>query len=299
MTQNFQRGFGDGGRSRFDTKTLISVVGLLASLVILATLGVNFQAVTLSDSVETEVKSDVSEKGGADIVEVFAPKEFIRAGAKFADHRFKTVGLERAQLPDDVVVDISELQGMYATSDVFPGSTIRRSHLSPTRVLQTIQITQGMRAVTIGVDSTAGLEGWARPGSQVDVVLTYAVNGELTSKVIVQNARVLSYAGDSRTSRERGTDRSRKSSVGRNTITLEVAPADGLKIQTSRQMGNLSLMMRAEEDNKSTGVIEVDRDEIHGTKVGPTAKQKCTRGTIKIGGKDYNMDCEGDIVRER
>ncbi|MCB0336449.1 MAG: Flp pilus assembly protein CpaB, partial [Bdellovibrionales bacterium] len=153
-------------------------------------------------------------------------------------------------------------------------------------------------AVTIEIDSQSSVEGWARPGTKVDVTLTYMSNQELTSKVIVQNARVLSYGGDATLVTDHFGSLNRKSVKPGSTITLEVSPGDALKIQTSKQLGSLSLLMRAPEDDKAAAVTEVDRNLIDGAKakIEPQVKT-CKRGKMRLEGKEYIIDCDGSIAQ--
>ena len=151
------------------------------------------------------------------------------------------------------------------------------------------------------VRRTARSADGALPGSRVDVALTYMVEGSLTSKVIVQNARVLSYAGSAEAPDERiGVGpRPRQARVG-STVTLEVAPPDALKIQTSKQLGSLSLLMRAPEDENPARVLQVSRPDIDGNVASTaTAKRECTRGIMRMEGEEYVIDCDGSISKLR
>jgi pilus assembly protein CpaB len=187
---------------------------------------------------------------------------------------------------------------MYAKADIAAGIPLKRADVTPERSEFVLPVSPGNRAVSIEVDAVSGIEGHAAPGTRVDVVLTYYEGGELTSKVIVENTRVLSLGGDTTLVTDRGDIRKRGRSTASKTITLEVAPQDALKIQTARKMGSLGLIMRASGDNRP-----VQKREVSGADLGQNGsranfRSRCERGTVRIPGKgDFILNCDGSMVR--
>jgi len=211
--------------------------------------------------------------------------------------RFKEVFWPRSQVPNEAIRDISELQNLYAKVDLSPGVPIQRMHLSREGLLSSLALTPRNRAVSIEVDETAGLEGHALPGTKVDVVLTFQEEGQLISKVIVQNARVLSYGGDTSTAADRselagGEMRGRRTS---RTITLDVSPKDALQITTARQLGRLSLIMRSADDDTGSPILEIDQADLAQNKQVKRNPNSCKSGRMKMGDREYVVDCDGSI----
>lgn len=230
-------------------------------------------------------------------VTLLTPERPIRRGDRVSVYSFKPLIWPSHTVPVGAVTSVQDLADFYARVDIEPGMPVQLTHLTKDEISQSIRITRGMRAVTITVNSQSGLEGWARPGSRVDVALTYKSSkddGELTSKVIVQNARVLSYDGSADEEDTRSSLRGRRVAT-KSTITLEVTAEDALKVQTSRQMGTLSLLMRAPEDDKAPSITEVDNRTIDGIVKGGGDKE-CVRGTMTISGKEYSIGCDGSIL---
>lgn len=245
----------------------------------------------------TASKQDVSQTAPpvAGTITLFTPARDISPGTKIADVEFKEIFWPRNSVPDGAIREISQLQGMYAKDKIPYGEPIKLSNLTNDRaVIRTIDITPGMRAVTIEVNAKRGVEGWTLPGSRVDVVLTYMDDGNLTSKVVVENARVLSSGGDISTAEERFPTGRRKVNAS-PTVTLEVVPEDALKIETAQQLGTLNLHMRAPDDNRASGIGSIDRQDIRG---GSSSKSdtRCQKGKMKIAGKQYLVDCDGQLV---
>jgi pilus assembly protein CpaB len=232
-------------------------------------------------------------------IALLAPEVEVAQGTKLADVRLKTVTWPKNQVPEGAVTDLGELANLYAKIKLPAGLPIQRKHTATEQEqprFNTIPLTPGNRAVSIEVDDTSGLEGHALPGSRVDVVLTHTQNGNLTSSIIVQNARVLSYGGD--TTPGSVIVKERRPSRVMRTITLDVATQDALKIQTARQMGRLSLMLRSEEDEGAATTTQFtgqDLQQDKGAKKAAPPQNACARGKMRIGGKDYMLGCDGSM----
>ena len=119
----------------------------------------------------------------------------------------------------------------------------------------------GTRAVSIPVDMTSGIAGFVFPGDRVDVILTHAlvqeseVEGEISaprraSETILTDVRVV--AMDQSTN-----DQNQEASVSR-VATLEVSPKGAEIVAVAKELGGLSLSLRAlarvedKEKSKST-----------------------------------------------
>jgi len=190
----------------------------------------------------------------------------------------KEIPWPRDQVPPNAVVDKNELTGFYASVDLFPNVPILRQHLSRDLAGIQLPVTPGNRAVSIEIDApSSALEA---PTTRVDVVLSSQATGVLTSEIIVQNARVLSYGVDP-TSQDQLLRRGLIRET-RRTITLDVSPGDALKIQTAKKLGELSLMLRY---NRSEPIPFDD--------ISRTAKVCKAQGTMRMDGKEFAIDCDG------
>ena len=112
-------------------------------------------------------------------------------------------------------------------------------------------LTPGMRAVTIKTDEIAGVGGFVTPGDRVDVVLTrdagkiseVAKNAEgasgstLTSEIVLENVKVLSVG--------QAADERQSAPQVAGSVTLEVNAEGAQRIALARNIGSLSLSLRA------------------------------------------------------
>ena len=294
MVNNFGRNYPAlvrvGRRDERERIFFFAAAGLAAFLFFTVIFVLNFKdrAVAKEDIAPVAMNPMPASMG---TVTLLAPEKFIRAGTRLSEVRFKEVYWPRANAPEEAVRDIAEMRSMYAAVDVAEGAPITRSQLTNEALSIALPLTSGNRAVSIEVDATAGIEGWALPGSKVDVVLTYMSEGQLTSKVIVQLARVLSYGGSMDTA-DKVAPRLRGARETKKTITLDVSPEDALKITTAREMGRLSLMMRAPEDVKAVPVMEMEKRDFESDQKRDT-KRNCVKGSIRADGREFLLNCDG------
>lgn len=288
------------------TRTIISKSSEREKLVFIAAAGLLFSLLVILFAVFSFREDAGANQTGSNAspipatvgtVTLLTPDRMVKASDPLSEVVFKEMYWPRNQVPEGAIRDVAELRGLYARVNLEPGSPVLRSQLSrePTARI-TLPLTPGNRAVSINVDETSGIEGHALPGTRVDVVLTYYEQGQLTTKVIVQNARVLSFGGDTTTVQQRqnlpGATRVQKS-----TVTLDVVPKDALAIRTAQQLGKLALIMRAPEDDKTAVADQFAQGDFSDQKnKGQSQKQRaCTRGKMRIDGKEYVVECDGSI----
>ncbi|MBX7143759.1 MAG: Flp pilus assembly protein CpaB [Oligoflexia bacterium] len=282
-----------GGKTNERERLLfIAAAGLAFSLLVV--LFVVFSFSSRSDAKEVQAtQAAIPQAIGT--VTLLTPDRVVRAGTRLSEVSFKEVYWPRNQVPDGAVRDIEEMKSLFAKVDLQPGVPVQRTQLAREAVSTTLPVTPGNRAVSFEVDATSSVEGHVLPGTKVDVVLTFYENGNLASKVIVQNARVLSYGGDF-TPIDKRTQMNTVRAASR-TITLDVTPKDALQITTARQLGRLSLIMRSSDDEKGNPTTEWDAQKFDD----PTkAREKrsgssCMKGTVKMAGKEYLVSCDGTI----
>ena len=139
------------------------------------------------------------------------------------------------------------LVGMAAREPVLP-EKLSGAGARPTLAAQ---ISDGMRAYTIGVTDVAGGGGHVLPGDHVDVVLTRNVDvnyqtgqkGRLVSDMVIQNVRVLGM--------DLNADPNSTKPAVAHTATLEVTAQDSERLALAAQAGALSLALRR------TGAVEM------------------------------------------
>lgn len=186
---------------------------------------------------------------------LIAPREMVATNTRLSRVVLKEIYWPRDKVPEGAITSIDEVQEMYAKVNLAADLPITRSQLTantPSTGITTV-LPPGHRAVTIEVNATQGLEGWATPGTHVDVLVTYKMPKTAidTTRVAVFDAVVISYNGKM----ERISNPGDEGPLGRAvrnvalaTVTLAVPFDDTLKIQTASSMGRLSLIARSPEE---------------------------------------------------
>src|SRR5438874_6626144 len=101
----------------------------------------------------------------------------------------------------------------------------------------------GMRAITVPVNTSAGVAGFVFPGDHVDLVLTQQVEGGgdgpalKVSETIIRNIRVL--ATDQRLTEKDDEGKTQVRTF--SNVTLEVTPRIAEKIAVAQSLGSLTL----------------------------------------------------------
>jgi Flp pilus assembly protein CpaB len=167
-------------------------------------------------------------------ITLLTPERPVKAGERLAGIKFKELYWPRNQVPEGAVTDVAEVQGKFAKIALSPQVPLQRGNMTTDASEAILPMTPGNRAATVEVEDRLGSEAQVLPGSTVDVLLTYYDNGSMTSKIIVEAARVIG----SRSNSSVGT----AGSHALRSVTLDVSVRDALEIQTSRQLGVLSLV---------------------------------------------------------
>ena len=184
-------------------------------------------------------------------VDVLISVTNISVGTEITSDLLTVIPMEQHKVAPGAILgrDKDQILKLYATDDIQPRQVILRSQLSDVRPISFLKLEPGYRAVTITVDSRSGVEGWAKPGTKVDVNWIFTQDGQKKVATILRQVEVLSFGGAKKAEGERvQVDKGM-------TVTLKVTENDSRKIELSRTMGELSLVLVGEEEP------EVQREE--------------------------------------
>lgn len=184
----------------------------------------------------------------SELIDVLVPIEKIEVGTALEPSMFRKESKLATALAPNALKSFEEIRGGYAASYMPAGQPIVTEYVTLKQPVNQIQanIPDGYRAVALSVDNTTSVEGWARPGAKVDVMLAAAVNGQAALSVIIQNAKVLS-AG-----RSTGNQPSGEKNAAASTVTIMVTIDEAAKLQLASSSGVLSLALRGDEDTIET-----------------------------------------------
>lgn len=210
------------------------------------------------------------------MVDVLIPAQTIEAGTQLDSSMFRKEVRPQVGVSARIVRDFEEIQGQFAKSLILSGQPLHRDYLTSTKPISSVSpnIPDGYRAVAISVNSTSAVEGWAQPGSKVDVSWGSSVNGKPSISVIVQNAKILSAQKNTAPNSEPGAPVP-------TTVTLLVSAMDAQKIQLAQTTGTLNLQLRGDPD---TGRVNIGDNTI------------TTEALLNSGKDDFENDCQGQVV---
>jgi pilus assembly protein CpaB len=200
--------------------------------------------------------------------QVFVPARELAVGTIIAPEHLSRMEITEAALTAEMVVADAEgeaaLAGSVARQVLPKGVPIARSAIVQPgdRGFLAAVLPQGMRAISIPVTETAGLNGLALPGDWVDLILTYSVTADddeagdtdgakprdiRASETVARNIRLL--ALDNRVNPQ-VKDESGEivAPPAPRTATLQVTPRQAEEITLANTLGSLSLALNSVRD---------------------------------------------------
>jgi pilus assembly protein CpaB len=212
-----------------------------------------------------------------DVVRVPVPRDFVPAGTKLADVQFVDVNFPKHQVPIDAIIDLDSVRDQVALSALPANLPLFRANLSSSGNVNNPvveRIPPGMRAMTIKVDATSSVEGWARSGDWVDVLL---MEKDRTT-VVAERVKILS--AERSVSPVAGTGSPNVPS----TITLLVTQEQCLAINTAIPRGRIAFALRSVKDEKNWDDTVYTADRLRSGANGESGSQSIT-GYISVDGK--------------
>jgi len=214
-----------------------------------------------------------------DTISVPVPVDYVPTGTKVKNIEFRQVAYPRHQLPQGSLTDVDSYLEAMTIAPLPANLPIFAENLSldigsSNPIVESIP--QGMRAITVKVDATSAVEGWAGSGSVVDVLL---VENEKTS-VIAERVKILSA--------ERSISPVNANSAPSvpKTVTLLVTQEQCLSINTAIPLGRIAFALRGASDSEQWTDKSFTSDELKGkSRVVQTSNSSIT-GYISVKGSD-------------
>lgn len=206
--------------------------------------------VEVNNPQENEVENEVVDIENDDQVQmqdVLIVNQDIQAGEKLDRSMFREEKRPGDIVPSDYVSSFSQLDNKYAKINLKSGNPVTINDIMERKPINTItaNIPEGYRAVTINVNVTSSVEGWARAGAHVDIVWNTTINDKPSAVVIIQNVKILSAERQIEANPEAGQV------AVPSTVTLLVLAEDATKIHLAETTGKLSLQLRGDNQDGS------------------------------------------------
>lgn len=162
----------------------------------------------------------------------------------------KLVDWPKDHLPTGAMRDPKEVEGRILISRVLAEQPILPPMLAAKNAGNGLAalIPPNMRAIAVRVDDVVGVAGFIHPDDRVDVLVTLRPNrpnAETTTKVFLQNVKVLAVGQEVETS-----EKARLHTTAATVATLLVTPADSERLALASVEGRLILTLRSWTDSR-------------------------------------------------
>ena len=176
----------------------------------------------------------------------------------------------------DSVVGFVSSDAIYAGEQIVKNRLVRMGEVKEDNNSLAYILEEGMRAVTLAVNTTTGMENLIKPGNKVDVILNYTYpkepettendktaqedgtaavqEEERATRLIAQNKKVLAS----------GTGLTKDGAEEYTTVTLETTPDEAVLISYAEFTGSIKLILRSTLDGEIVEPIEVDLAVLRG-----------------------------------
>jgi Flp pilus assembly protein CpaB len=183
--------------------------------------------------------------------DILVPLETVQVGVPLQPNMFRTESKSEDQVTGDMIRSFDELKGMYSRGVLFKGQPVLKAALTnrqPVHVL-TALLPRDYRAVAIEVEKPLldNVDGWAQPGTDVDVVWITSVFGREMASILAGPVRVLASNKATEWSPSKAASAQTEKLV---TVTLLLTVKDAVRISLAAMHGKISLGLRGLNDKR-------------------------------------------------
>lgn len=216
------------------------------------------------------LSSRMNQSTGPEVTQVLVAATDIPAGAFVrGDAQLAFADWPQANISETMLTNASakasDFDGSVARRAIVKGEPITKGLLVKSNEggFMSAVLDPGKRAVSIAVDSTTGNAGFIFPGDQVDLILTHRNMQEMrASETFIEDVRVLAV--------DQMLDNPENKAVLAKTVTLEVTPKQAEEINLAKDLGKISLSLRAlaTKDSAEVGAEVQTFDDVLRSEIG-------------------------------
>lgn len=246
------------GKNQDTVKVMAGSIGALLLLLMAASF-----LHTSSSPVDAGLQSEVA-LAPVKSTDILVPIETLPVGSAFQPIMFRKDSRPEDQITPDIIRSFDDLKGKYAKAALIRNQPISKGALTdrqPVHVL-TAMLPKGYRAVALEVGNPLvdNVDGWAQPGTDVDLVWITRVFGKESVTVLAGPVKIL--AANKATAGSVGTNQAANNFA---TVTLLLSLRDAMRVSLASMNGKISLGLRGEDDkrpNQSSVPISSVNEEI-------------------------------------
>lgn len=245
LGRNSKMNRGRRGRSGRDPRAFLAPA--VFGVVFLIVVGIVLHASRVPSDAGVSKEVDLVPLAG---LEIIVPMETLQVGTSFQPNMFKKEQRPEEQVSGDTIRSFDELKGMYAKGVLVKNQPVLKGSLTnrqPVHIL-TAALPKKYRAVALQVEKPLldNVDGWAQPGTDVDLLWLTSAFGRETISVLAGPVRVLA----SNKATEGTPNQAAAASSSLVTVTLLLSIRDSIRVSLAAMHGKVSLGLRGQNDRR-------------------------------------------------
>ena len=203
----------------------------------------------LTDSKKVE-EGVALDKPVSEMVSVVAAKSDISPRTMIRENMVQLKQVSADMVPDGAIKNVTEIVNVPARTMIFAGDilTENKVYMDMGQAGFVGSIPPNCRAVSIDVNSVTSVDGFAKPGDYVDLLLVEKDNKTVTTNVLLQNILLLSINQNMNTDTTASTENSENSNTtaidNPSIATLALKPDEAIQLISASKLGEIYLMLR-------------------------------------------------------
>ena len=220
-------------------------------------------------------------------IQVVVATRSLKYGQPLEEKHLKVVEFPKDSAPANSFISIEELvvkdgDQRIVLRSVEPNEPVLKSKVTGFGERATIsaQLTPGMRAFTLRIDSVSGVAGFLLPNDRVDIFLTRGSQDGLAANLIMQNVKVIAI--------DQFSDKESNQARVARTATVEVTPDDAQRLALTQQVGRISMSLREideatmKEETSAMRLEDIIKTEPEAGPAPAAPKKPCTRKGVEL-----------------
>lgn len=224
---------------------------ILAGFVMLLMFSVIYVFLSWWTAEKDDDKNIAEEPVAIELKTVVTAKTDIPPMTEIKSEMLETKELAEELIPKDAVTDTAEVINLFAKTEIFAGDVITERKLSSNSEQVTFvgTIPADCRAVSISVNEITSVDGFAKPGDRVDLLLVEtSENRSATATVLLQDVLLLSInknmENNGGASESEGGKKTTVAVENPSTATFALRPDEILKLVAASKLGEIYLTLR-------------------------------------------------------
>jgi Flp pilus assembly protein CpaB len=176
----------------------------------------------------------------------------IPEGTEISSSDLQEREIKTSKVPEDALLSSTLAIGRFAKYGIPGGQILSQHELAAAGALEQPTLKKGMRAISFGVDTNAGVAGFVAPGSEVDILAIVGSGVGIKAQPILSAVEVL------RVGQNHEKQLGPRSCNSVTSFTVALAPNDATKLAKAVTVGKLYLTLRRDQDHTPVAVVDIN-----------------------------------------